>query len=103
MDIEAIRKHNSSVEHEWRILAQGERVSGHTVIMCTKLRDRVVGDSYASWIALLETNNPDSYHRWVTWNVVAVPDGWLAEGGNYFRGKFMDEALADYHARGGKE
>ena len=98
---ETLEKYNSDVSPEWRILSKGMEISGHTVLRCKQLRERIVGDTYASWIALLETTDPSSYHRYVTWVVIARPDGWLAESGNYFCSDELERAVGNYERRGG--
>lgn len=98
---QAVETYNEGVAPEWRILTKGMEVAGHTVLRCKQLRERIVGDTYASWIALLETNDSTSYHRYVTWVVIARPDGWLAESGHYFTDDDFERAVGDYDMRGG--
>lgn len=68
------------------------------VVQCQKRHDRVVGDCYATWIAIcFLTNNP--LHPYVVWEVVARPEGWSAGSGDYR--KTLTEAVDAYEARGG--
>lgn len=101
MDSSTIEQYNVHAAPEWRILTKGMEIAGHTVLRCKQLRERIVGDTYASWIALLEANDRTSYHRYVTWVVIARPDGWLAESGNYFIDGEIERAVGNYERRGG--
>ena len=69
------------------------------VILCKKKFDRVVGDTFATWLALcFNASNP--LHPYVVWNVIARPEGFVAESGDYR--KTMTEALDAYKTRGGE-
>jgi hypothetical protein len=70
-----------------------------TVIACTKRYDRVIGDTYASWVAIC-AKRPDDYHPYVVWNVVARPEGWSAGNGDYCT--TLVSATEYYTERGGK-
>lgn len=80
-------------------LLDGDAVSGRIVIARTKKTERIVGDRFASWVAICVDH--DAFHPFVVWTVVARPDGWHAEQGDYF--KTVDEAIVGYHKRGGGE
>jgi hypothetical protein len=67
--------------------------TGGIVLECEKQRERVVGDTYASWKALcfLPQNN---FTPFVVWTVIARPNGFVAESGEYRRN--LPEALHAY-------
>jgi hypothetical protein len=68
------------------------------VVMCEKKFDRVVGDCYATWLAICnDLANP--LHPYVVWTVVARPEGFVAGNGDYR--KTLTEAVEAYEARGG--
>lgn len=69
-----------------------------TVVNCTKLRNRVVGDVYASWVAVCVREH--NLHPFVVWTVIARPEGFIAESGDYC--ETLENALSFYEARGGK-
>ncbi len=89
------------VDHEYRILEKGMKISGHTVLRCKRLTERVVGETYASWIVLCETDDPGSYHKWVTWIAYANSTGFHAESGHYFPSSEWEQAVGSYDKRGG--
>lgn len=91
----------TALPFEYRVLEKGNEVEGHKVLRCNRLTERVVGDCYASWIALVETTNANDYHKYATMVIVARPDGWLAESGRYFVGGDYEKAYGDYERRGG--
>jgi hypothetical protein len=70
-----------------------------TVVACTKRHDRVIGDNYASWVAIC-IKRPDDYHPYVVWNVIARPEGWSAQNGDYCT--TLVSAVEYYTERGGK-
>ena len=60
------------------------------VLKCQKQFDRVVGDCFASWLTIcFDGANPN--HPFVVWNVIARPEGFHAERGDYR--KTLTEAL----------
>ncbi len=68
------------------------------VLLCKKKHDRVVGDCFATWLAVcFDVNN--QFHPYVVWNVVARPEGFHAQTGDYR--KTLTEAIEAYEARGG--
>jgi len=69
-----------------------------TVVKCEKKFDRVVGDCYATWLAICY-DNANPLHPYVVWNVIARPEGFRAERGDYR--KTLTEAVEAYEARGG--
>lgn len=89
------------VDSEYKVLEKGMIVADHTVLRCKRLTERIEGDTYASWIALLETTDSESYHKYVTWIVIARPDGFIAESGRYFQAEDIERAVGDYVNRGG--
>ena len=69
------------------------------VIALTKKTDRVPGDSYATWVAICVKEG--EYHPYVVWDVIARPEGFYAQSGDYTFA--LSEALSYYHNRGGKD
>ncbi|MEY4332669.1 MAG: hypothetical protein RLZZ196_1407 [Bacteroidota bacterium] len=68
------------------------------VIASTKKTDRVPGDSYATWVAICCKEG--EYHPYVVWTVIARPEGFAAETGDYC--STLDEAVTIYKKRGGQ-
>ena len=68
------------------------------VIASTKIKERVENDSYASWIAICTLHA--ELHPYVVWTVIARPEGWSCENGNYCLN--IDEAVTIYKKRGGE-
>ena len=69
-----------------------------TVLVATKKRDRVPGDSYAVWVAICYEET--ATHPYVVWDVIARPEGFVAEHGYY--AYTMTQAFNDYSKRGGQ-
>ena len=68
------------------------------VVRCQKRFDRVVGDCFATWLAIcFDVANP--IHSYVVWEVVARPEGWSAGNGDYR--KTLIQAVEAYENRGG--
>lgn len=67
--------------------------TGGIVLECEQRTERVVGEQYASWKALcfLPQNN---FTPFVVWTVIARPNGFVAESGEYRRN--LPEALHAY-------
>jgi hypothetical protein len=86
--------------NEYNELRIGDKVgtTGRMVIAYTKRGERIVGDSYATWVAICVDDT--EYHPYVVWTVIARPEGWCAEGGDYCF--TLDDALVAYKARGGE-
>jgi hypothetical protein len=89
------------VPNEYKVLEKGMTIAGHTVLRLKRLTERVVGDTYASWIVLCETTDPKSYHKWVTWIAYANETGFHAESGHYFQADEWEMAVGSYDRRGG--
>ena len=68
------------------------------VMMCTKTHERVPGENFATWVAICFLE--DAYDPYVVWTVVARPEGWHAESGDYC--KDLMQAEKHYVRRGGK-
>jgi hypothetical protein len=86
--------------NEYNELHIGDKVGSggeRMVIAHTKLHNRIVGDCYATWIAICVDET--GLHPYAIWNVIARPDGWLAESGDYC--STLEEALVAYKERGG--
>lgn len=86
--------------HEYNELRIGDKVGDleRTVIAYTKRNERIVGDVYATWVAICALE--EAFHPYVVWTIVARPNGWHAENGDYC--KTLDEALEAYKLRGGE-
>jgi len=70
-----------------------------TVVALTKLIERVVGDCFATWVALC-VRSDENFHPYAVWKVSARPEGFSAGNGNYAR--TLKEATEYYNDRGGK-
>jgi hypothetical protein len=68
------------------------------VIACTKKNDYTPGDSFAYWIAICAKE--DHLHPYVVWDVIARPEGWVCQSGDY--AYTLKQALDYYHERGGQ-
>lgn len=86
--------------NEYNTLMLGDIVGDtkRMVIACTKKAERILGDSYAYWVAICAKDG--ELHPYVVWNIVARPEGWLAEYGDY--AFTLEEALKRYRERGGE-
>jgi hypothetical protein len=81
-------------------LSAGSKINNEaTVIACHKIRERVVGDTLATWVALC-VKSADDYHPYVVWTVVARPEGFSAGNGEY--AFTLAEGIEFYEKRGGK-
>ena len=72
--------------------------NGATVVVCTKMRDAVPNDSYAVWLAVC-VRDGENFHDYAIWNVVARPEGFVAERGDYRH--TLIEAIGCYEDRRG--
>ena len=100
-ELEMVTEQNENISPELRLLTKGMTIAEHKILRCNRLSERVVGDSYATWITLCEATDPTSYHKWVTWIVVARPEGFRAESGHYFTDGEYEKAFGNYESRGG--
>lgn len=91
----------TQVQPEYRVLQKGDMVNGHKVLRRERHTEYVEGSTYASWIALLENTDKRAYHRYVTWLVIAGPEGFFAESGNYFAYDEYEKAYGNYEYRTG--
>jgi len=99
--LEAIQHHNKTVNGEFALLTSGVEIAGHRVIACTKMHERVVGDCYATWVALcVPLDNNAHWHNWVVWNVVARESGFIVQNGTYSQS--WTEIIEAFHSRGGQ-
>lgn len=92
---------NSNTLNEYNELRIGDVVGSGTrrmVIAHTKRYDREVGEHYASWVAICHAEG--EFHPYVVWTVIARPEGWHAEQGDYC--STLEEALVAYKKRGGE-
>lgn len=85
---------------EYDELRVGDAVgdTGRVVIARTKTGERVPGDTYASWTAICHDDT--ALHPYVVWTVIARPEGFIAEQGDYCL--TLRTALKAYEARGGE-
>lgn len=89
-----------TIENEYRILKVGDVVvPDHVVIRCEPKGVRVPGETYATFAALCECTREDAWHKYVTWIVIARPNGFIAESGHYFQAHQEEEAWEDYQYR----
>lgn len=99
--LEAVEKHNEQVAPEFRIVEKGMIIANHKVLRCKRLSERIIGDSYATWVVLCEAEG-NEYHKWVTWIVAATPRGFNADSGHYFMEiDGIEKAVGSYEKRGG--
>lgn len=99
--LEAVEKHNEQVSADFRILEKGMIIAHHKVLRCKRLSERIIGESYATWVVLCEAQGAE-YHKWVTWIVAATPSGFSAESGHYFMEiDGIEKAVGSYEKRGG--
>jgi hypothetical protein len=87
--------------NEYNELQIGDKVGSsieRIVIVKHKTGERIVGETYASWVAICYAET--AYHPFTVWNIIARPEGWHAESGSYVA--TIEEALDVYKDRGGK-
>lgn len=75
----------------------GDVVNGMVVVFAKKVNERVAGDVYATWIAMLLRDS--KLHPYSVHDVVARPNGFQAFSGDYCA--TLDEAVEAYKKRGG--
>jgi len=68
------------------------------VIASTKKVERIPGDCYATWVAICHKEG--ELHPYVIWDVIARPEGWFAQTGDYC--STLEQAIAKYKKRGGE-
>jgi hypothetical protein len=68
------------------------------VIAYTKKSERVPGDCYAVWVTICHKEG--EHHPFVVWDVIARPEGFAAEHGDYCF--TLQEAITAYKKRGGE-
>ena len=83
---ESITVSNEQTPPEFRIVCAGLtiNVNGQDLYIhdLVKKSERIVGDSFASWIVLFE-RDASNRDPWVVWRLIARPEGWSLESGNY--------------------
>jgi hypothetical protein len=87
--------------NEYNELQIGDKVGSgieRIVIVKHKTGERIVGDTYASWVAICYAET--AHHPFTVWDIIARPEGWHAESGSYVA--TIEEALDVYKDRGGK-
>jgi len=87
--------------HEDNSLMLGDLIGDtkRMVIACTKLADRIPGDSFARWVAICVKE--EIHHPYVVWDVAARPEGFYASVGEYCH--TLEDALTIYIKRGGND
>jgi predicted aminopeptidase len=90
----------TNVLNEYNELRIGDIVADtkRIVIAATQKAERVEGDSYAYWVAICRKEG--EYHPYAVWNVIARPEGFIAEQGDYCF--TISEAIEVYAQRGGE-
>jgi hypothetical protein len=68
------------------------------VIATTKKSERIPGDCYAVWVTICHKEG--EYHPYVVWDVIARPEGFAAEHGDYC--STLQQAIKHYKRRGGE-
>jgi hypothetical protein len=67
------------------------------VIASTQKAERIPNESYAYWVTICYSDQErDPY---VVWNIVARPEGFTAESGDYY--STFEQAVVQYKKRGG--
>jgi hypothetical protein len=85
--------------HPERTLQAGSVLTnGATVVVCTKTRDAVPSDSYATYIAVC-VRDGENFHDYAVWTVIDRPEGFVAEHGDYRH--TLTEAIGCYENRRG--
>ena len=93
--LEAVKASNEISEPEYRIPTEGLEIEGAKIVRFRKMRERVKGDTYASWVVLAEREH--DLHPFVVWNLIAGKSGFMYEGGDYYAERV--EAEARYEKR----
>jgi hypothetical protein len=104
--VEAVLLSNEKTEPEYRVICEQlpmEYAEDKFVRVrdFSKIRERVKGDTYATWTVLCER---DGYgkdelvvHPFIVWTLVARPEGWSFASGEYF--STFEDALKSYKGR----
>lgn len=104
--LEAVIASNAKTEPEYQVVCldlpmeyaedKFVRVRGYH-----KIRERVKGDTYATWNVLCERDEYDKdelvVHPFIVWTLVARPEGWSFASGDYYA--TYEEALKNYKKR----
>jgi hypothetical protein len=67
------------------------------VIAYSKKQDRIPDDCYATWVTICHKEG--ELHPYVVWDVIARPNGFVAEHGDYCL--TINEAVDAFQKRGG--
>jgi len=104
--VEAVADSNAKTEPEYQVICEGLPMEyGEDEFVRVrryhKIRERVKGDTYATWEVLCERDHYSKdelvLHPFIVWTLVARPDGWSFAGGEYY--KTYEEALKNYKKR----
>ena len=104
--VEAVAESNAKTEPEYQVVCldlpmeyaedKFVRVRRHR-----KIRERVKGDTYATWTVLCERDEYDKdqlvVHPFIVWTLTARPEGWSFASGDYC--ETYEEALKNYKKR----
>lgn len=110
--IEAVMASNAQTPPEYQVVCEG-LLLGYDPDMAgdhekwvrirdySKVKERVKGDTFATWTVLCERDMLDSeevvIHPYIVWTLIARPEGWSFSSGEYFAD--FEEALEAYKAR----
>lgn len=94
--LEAVTASNEATEPEYRIPTEGLVINGATIVRFKKMRERIKGDTYATWVVLAE-RGPEEFDPYVVWNLIARPEGWSYDQGDYY--KMLASAERKYEQR----
>jgi hypothetical protein len=75
-----------------------DKPSGAKVLECHQMAKRVYDDTFAIWIAVCHWAE-NTHHPFVVWNIIARPEGFVAERGDYC--STLEQALGTYKKRVG--
>jgi hypothetical protein len=93
--LEAVIASNEATEPEYRIPTEGLEIEGAIILRFQKIMERVKGENYATWVVMAQRDH--ELHPFVVWNLIARPEGWVYESGDYYADHL--EAEAKYESR----
>jgi hypothetical protein len=82
--LEAVIASNEATEPEYRIPTEGLVINEATIVRFKKIRERIKGDTYAAWVVLAR-RGPEAFDPYVVWNLIARPEGWSYDQGDYYK------------------
>lgn len=72
-------------------------MNGAIVVACTQIAKYEPGEVFAVWVAVCVRSR--QFHPFVVWNVIATPEGFVAQSGDYYH--HVIEAVGRFQDRGG--